>query len=181
MKTNNLGLLALRVGVGGTLVAHGLQKLRGREGATQAFGHMGFPNPEQAFAAATACEIGGGTMLALGLATPAAAGAAIGAMGVAVDVHRPNGFFAQGGGYEFPLTLGVAAGGLALTGPGACSLDHLLGHRLSKPWMALAALAAGIVGSVLVSRQRQSAPADPDMDVAAEGGVDQELPISAVS
>ncbi len=51
-------------------------------------------------------------------------------MGVAIaKVHGPKGFFVQDGGYEYNLVLIVAAVALALTGPGALSLDHLLGLR----------------------------------------------------
>ena len=39
----------------------------------------------------------------------------------AVSAHLPRGFFAQNGGYEYPLILGVAGLTLAFTGPGAIS------------------------------------------------------------
>lgn len=169
MRTKNLGLLVLRAGVGGALIAHGMQKLRGREGATQGFGHLGFPKPSTAVTAATACEIGGGSLLALGLATPVGAGAALGAMGVASDVHRPNGFFASGGGFELPLNLGVGAAALALTGPGACSIDHLLGHRLNRTWMGVTAIVAGLAGAAVVARTRHTEPAPaPDVDLVED-------------
>jgi putative oxidoreductase len=158
MTTRNIGLLALRAGVGGALVAHGVQKLRNRDGATAGFRAMGFPEPAKAVTAATACEVGGGALLVAGLATPAAAGAAIGAMGVASDVGRANGFFNQDGGFEYTMNLAVAAGAIALAGPGACSVDHLLGYRLARPWMAVTAIVAGIAGAVAVARTRRSAP-----------------------
>src|ERR1035438_5551340 len=70
-------------------------------------------------------EAGGGALLALGLATPAAGAAVAGTMGVAASMHAPKGFFAAEGGLEYPALLGVAAGALALTGPGQLSVDRL--------------------------------------------------------
>jgi len=40
--------------------------------------------------------------------------------------HGKNGFYGQGG-YEFPLLLGTVALALSLTGPGAISIDALVG------------------------------------------------------
>jgi putative oxidoreductase len=52
----------------------------------------------------------------------------LGTMTVAIaKVHGPKGFFLQNGGYEYNLVLIIAALTLALVGPGAFSLDHLLG------------------------------------------------------
>ena len=71
------------VGLGGALAAHGAQKLLGwfggpgREGAAAGFQAMGFPRHEEAVLAASACELGGGLLLATGLATPAASAAVI--------------------------------------------------------------------------------------------------------
>lgn len=156
MRMNDLGLLALRVGVGGTMAAHGAQKLRSREGAAATFQALGFPRHEQAALAAAGTEIAGGALLATGLATPAAAAAVIGSMRTAVDVHKDNGFFAQSGGFELPAAYGLVAGALAFTGPGRLSLDHLLRDRLAKPWMAIVGLAAGFAGGTLMARARRA-------------------------
>ncbi|EST23776.1 hypothetical protein M878_32655, partial [Streptomyces roseochromogenus subsp. oscitans DS 12.976] len=61
-------------------------------------------------------------------------------MAGAAAVHLPNGFFAQAGGYEYAATLGLAAAGLAITGPGRLSLDHALSHVFDRGWMVPAAL-----------------------------------------
>ncbi len=71
-------------------------------------------------------------------------------MAGAAAVHTPNGFFNQGGGYEYAATLGLTAAGLAVTGPGRLSLDHLLGHAVNRGWMIPAAFAATAAGTVLV-------------------------------
>ena len=64
--------------------------------------------------------------------------AAWGAMLVAAEVHRPQGFAAQSGGNEYPITLGVAAAALALTGPGRFSVDHVLGDQIELAKLDLA-------------------------------------------
>jgi len=49
-------------------------------------------------------------------------------MAVAVaKVHLPNGFFAAKGGMELPLSFGVMALVILLTGPGSLSVDRATG------------------------------------------------------
>lgn len=144
----DLGLLLLRLGTGGVLAAHGTQKLfgwfggGGIEGTGQFMESIGYAPGKVSATAAGLAETGGGLLLALGLATPAAGAAAAGAMAGASAVHAPNGFFNQEGGFEYAASLGLTAAGLAVTGPGRLSLDHLLGHAADRSWMVPAALAA---------------------------------------
>jgi len=156
LDRRDLGLLLLRAGTGGVLVAHGAQKLfgwfggHGLEGTGAFFESIGYkPGKRNALVAGLA-EAGGGALLALGLATPAAGSAAAGAMAGASAVHAPNGFFSQGGGYEYPAFLGMTAAAIAVTGPGRYSVDHAIGHSLNRAWMVPAALAGTAVG-VLVT------------------------------
>lgn len=158
----DLGLLLLRLGTGGVLAAHGAQKLfgwfggHGLEGTGQFMESVGYAPGKESAAAAGLAEAGGGTLLALGLATPAAGAAAAGAMAGAASVHAPNGFFAQGGGYEYAATLGLTAAGLAVTGPGRLSLDHALGHAVNRGWMVPAAFAAtGLVTALVVGARNR--------------------------
>ncbi len=152
----DLGLLLLRLGAGGVLAAHGAQKLfgwfggHGIEGTGQFMESVGYAPGRASATAAGLAETGGGALLALGLATPAAGAAAAGAMAGAAAVHTPNGFFNQGGGYEYAATLGLTAAGLAVTGPGRYSLDHALGHAVNRGWMIPAAFAAAAAGTALV-------------------------------
>ena len=127
----------------------------GPEGAAGMFETMGFSRNREAATAAAVCETAGGSLLALGLATPAAGAAIAGTMRVASDVSKKNGFFAANGGFEFPFNLGLAAAALALTGPGRLSVDQLLGHRLARPWMAFVGLAAAAVAGTAIARTRQ--------------------------
>ncbi|MFD5451362.1 DoxX family protein [Streptomyces sp. NPDC003470] len=152
----DLGLLLLRLGTGGVLAAHGAQKLLGwfggggLEGTGKAMESMGYTPGRASATAAGLAEAGGGVLLALGLATPAAGAAAAGAMTGAAAVHAPNGFFAQAGGYEYAASLGLTAAGLAVTGPGRLSVDHALGHAVNRNWMVPAAFAATAAATAVV-------------------------------
>ncbi|MFF2655184.1 DoxX family protein [Streptomyces sp. NPDC058045] len=166
----DLGLLALRIGTGAVLAAHGAQKLGGWfggggiEGTTAAMEAMGFHPPKHSAVAAGLGEAGGGVLLALGLATPAAGAAAAGAMAGAVAVHAPSGFFVQRGGYEYPAFLGFTAAAIGLAGPGRFSLDHATGHVLNRPWtVALAFTGSALAAAAVVGRRAKGRPTvDPD-------------------
>lgn len=166
MKTTDVGLFVLRIGVGGTLVAHGAQKLfgafggHGLAGTAAYFDSIGFrPGRRNALMAGLG-EAGGGTLLALGLATPAAGAAVAGTMAVASTMHTSNGFFAQDGGFEFPAVLGWVGAALAVGGPGQMSLDAAMDHRLGRPWMRAVALAAVPLAVASVVRARREALAE---------------------
>ncbi|MBD9727907.1 MULTISPECIES: DoxX family membrane protein [Streptomyces] len=158
----DLGLLLLRLGTGGVLAAHGTQKLfgwfggHGIEGTGAFMESVGYAPGKASATAAGLAETGGGALLALGLATPAAGAAAAGAMGGAAAIHAPNGFFNAEGGYEYAATLGLAAAGLAVAGPGRLSLDHALRHVVDRGWMVPVALAGtAAVTAVVVGLRNQ--------------------------
>ena len=128
-----LALLALRVSIGAMIMAHGLNKFFGGgriPGTARWFESIGMrPGRLNALAAATT-EVGCGTLLVLGLATPLAAAALIAVMLVAiVTVHRTNGFFVfrPGQGIEYCLLVAIVAAVVGALGPGRWSLDHALG------------------------------------------------------
>jgi putative oxidoreductase len=168
MSARDLGLLALRVGVGGAVLAHGAQKLFGwfggagleRTGAT--FERLGFRPGKQHALAAGLGEAAGGTLLAVGLGSAGAGAAVAGTMIVASSMHVDKGFFNGKGGFEYPAVLGWIAAALALTGPGALSLDHVLGHRLNRSWMRNLALAATApIALAVIARRRRMVAAIP--------------------
>ncbi len=133
----DLGLLALRVALGLVFLGHGAQKAFGAFGGPGFAGAAGFFDslglrPARFWAAtAAAAELLAGTLLVLGLLTPVAAVLVFATMAVAIaKVHGPKGFFVQNGGFEYNLVLVVAALAVAAAGPGAYSLDRLLGLGL---------------------------------------------------
>jgi len=165
----DLGILIIRVLFGVALAAHGAQKLfgwfggYGLKGTGGFFEQLGF-RPGVPFAAAAGLsEFGGGVLLALGLFTPFGGAAVLSAMLVAiVSVHLKNGFFAMGNGFELPFLYAVAAVALAFTGPGAFSLDALLGlTSLYQPYLEVGVLILSIIGSAVTLGSRRPAPVQP--------------------
>jgi putative oxidoreductase len=126
------GLTVLRVVVGVVFLMHGWQKMFGFKipGVTGFMTSLGIPMPGFFAVVVTLVELLGGIALILGVATRVAAVLLAINMTVAIlKVHLPHGFFTQGGGFEFPLTLLAANICLALAGPGSLSVDNLLATK----------------------------------------------------
>ena len=168
MDARDVGLLLLRLGVGGTLFAHGTQKLfgwfggHGLSGTAGAMDAMGFRPGRPSAIAAGLGEAGGGSLILLGLATPLAGAAAAGTMATAGSVHAENGFFNTNGGFELPAVLGLSAASLAVAGAGRYSLDELTGRRFAHPALAIGGLAASLTSSALLVRRRLRTRRQPD-------------------
>lgn len=150
------GLLLLRLALGLTVAAHGVQKLfgwfggGGLEGTGQFFEMSGYPAGETMALVAGLSETLGGLALALGLLTPLAGAAVFGTMINALAVKWGGGFFAPQG-VEYELLLAVGAAGLALTGPGRLAVDRFLpGLRAHRLGYGVAAVALGAVSAGLV-------------------------------
>jgi putative oxidoreductase len=159
-----LARLLLRSVIGGLFVGHGTQKLfgwfggGGLDATGEGFEKIGLaPGRRNALAAGLA-ESGGGTLLALGLATPLAATVLVSVMLTAIrTVHWQNGPWATNGGYEYNLVLISALLGLVEVGPGRWSVDRALGmERCGLVWAA-AALAGGTAGSLAATAAGQPA------------------------
>ena len=175
-----IGRLLLRLTVGGFFFGHGTQKLfgwfggHGIDATSNMFESLGMrPGRRNAIAAGTA-EAVGGAALAAGLATPLAAGAITSVMLTAINrVHLKNGPWVSNGGYEYNVVLIAAVLALADVGPGALSLDHVLGSERSGPGAALAAAAIGVAGAVgahQLANAYPEPPAPPEPPAASTDG-----------
>lgn len=162
----DIALLLIRVAVGATLAAHGAQKLVGWFGGHGLAGTAGFLEslgfrPGRPYAwLLGAAELVGGLALALGLLTPIAAAVVAAVMvGAIAAVHKDKGFFAQAGGYEYPLVLAVAALATAFAGAGEYSLDHVFGWSLSgEEWGITAVIISLALGVAAVASRSLRLP-----------------------
>jgi putative oxidoreductase len=124
------GTLLLRLALGALFIAHGLLKLLVFKPAGTAayFRSLGLPGFVGYLT--MAAELGGGTLLILGVATSLVALALVPLiLGTIVLVHGSKGwpFNSAGGGWEFPAFWAVALVVQAMLGSGAYSLGHALG------------------------------------------------------
>ena len=144
----DLGLLLVRLALGPMLLVHGWNKVAGPgglRGTTRWFDGLGLRPAWLHARVAAATELAGGLLVTLGLLTGLSATAFVGLMTVAtLTDHRGKGYFVFKGGWEYTLLVGMVAVGLAAAGPGAWSLDGLLGLNLAGTAWAAAALAGGV-------------------------------------
>ncbi|CAN5864359.1 DoxX family protein [soil metagenome] len=126
------GILILRVVVGLVFMVHGGQKLfmMGIDGTAGFFGSLGVPLPQVAALVVIAVELVGGLALLIGIGTRyVAALLAVDMLVAMATVHLPNGFFVDGGGVEFVLTLLAVTLFFTLSGAGPLALDARLSNR----------------------------------------------------
>jgi len=159
------GLLLLRVVVGGTMAAHGVQKLfgwfdgPGLDGVKGMLGNFGFRFPA-VMALGLALTECSGLLVALGFLTPLAAlGIVVVMLNAIALVHFKNGFWNGKGGYEFNLVLLTVAAAVTATGPGRFSVDRALhwDDNLSGVWWGVGVLGAAILissATVILGRRR---------------------------
>lgn len=164
-----VGLLLLRLLLAALLAGHACQKTlgwfrgQGLAGTAATFEAWGFRPGRPHVLMATACELTGGLLLALGLLTPLGSAVVIGTMIVAASANFKNGLWAHLGGYEVPFVYGAIAFVIAVTGPGAWSLDAAAGlGGLSGIDYALGAAALGVLAALPpLLRRRQALRRQP--------------------
>ena len=129
-----LAVLILRLFLGFAFTMHGSQKLLGAfggGGVSGVAGMMGKLGIEPSLLWAwvvSITEFVGGVCLFFGFLTRFwAAGLVIDMAVAVVKVHLVNGFFVGKNGVELPLTFGVIALAIVLTGPGSLSMDRAIG------------------------------------------------------
>jgi len=129
-----LAVLILRLFLGFAFMMHGSQKLLGAfggggvSGVAGMLGKLGI-EPSHLWAwVVSITEFVGGVCLFFGFLTRFWAAGLVIDMAVAiVKVNLVNGFFAGKNGVELPLTFGVIALVILLTGPGSMSIDRAIG------------------------------------------------------
>jgi putative oxidoreductase len=151
---SDVGLLLIRLVIGGTLIMHGWNHWFGGgkiPGTARWFDGLGLrPGVVHAWASVLT-ELGAGVLLLLGLLTPLGCAGAIGPMAVAgIAAHRRNGFFVFRDGFEYVLMIAVVSTALAAIGPGRVSLDHAAGINFAGTAGVLTALIAGLGGAALL-------------------------------
>lgn len=162
----DVGLLIVRLAVGGVMFFHGTEKLlgwwggEGLDGAARFFGRQGYRPPRLIAAVAGLTETTAGLLLAAGLLTPLAALMLVGTFVNIVILHLPNGLSRRNNGFEYELVLLAATCAIAFTGPGSIAVDDLLGLGFSGPLWGGALVAAGILSGIAVSATRSRAAAE---------------------
>jgi putative oxidoreductase len=156
----DIGLLLLRLAVGGTFFAHGMQKVFGMwggpgiDGFARSLERFGFQQATTLSLVTGITELVAGAFVALGVLTPLAAAGLLAIKICAVALKFGNGFFiasaAGANAVELDVVLGLAAAALVLTGPGRIAVDNgRTWHRRPASWGVLA-LVIGITAAVLV-------------------------------
>jgi putative oxidoreductase len=153
----DLALFALRLVVGLLFMGHGSQKLfgwfggGGPQGTAGYFGTLGLQPARPLAVMAGLSEFTGGLLLALGLLSPLAALLIAAVMFTAIlSVHWPRVWVSEGG-LEYPLVNVAVVFASVTAGPGAWSLDAVVG--LPEAWGALwaaGALALAMTGAAAV-------------------------------
>ena len=183
----HFGRLILRGVVGPLFVGHGTQKLfgwfdgHGPDATGGFFESLGLRPGKRHATAAGLAETAGGALLTLGALTPVAQAMLTGTMVTAIrKVHAQNGPWVTQNGFEYNLTLIALTAALTETGPGRPSVDSaLFGDGLKGKGWAVAALAAGVAGSYLVTERlvepaAEPAPQEGHADVPGDPALEQQ-------
>ncbi|GAA1772179.1 DoxX family protein [Streptomonospora arabica] len=156
------GLLLLRIALAALLLGHAGQKSlgwfrgSGLEGTASMFHNLGFRPARTMVVAASLSETAGAALVLLGAATPLGAAVVVGTMTVAAAANADKGLWAHHGGYEVALVYALIGAALGFTGPGAYSVDALLGQARPAAWVGAGAVALGLVAAAPVLLRRRA-------------------------
>ena len=162
----SIGLLLLRLALGGALVVQGAAKLtrNGRRGTAAFFADVGLVPALPLAVVAGLTELFAGALLVAGLGTVLASAAAVGVLGTAAVINSRNGYWNNVGGFEYPVVAALGSATLAFTGAGAASLDDAFGWATPSTGTAVSAVLLGVVAAVpllaLRARRVPGAPTD---------------------
>lgn len=155
MDAVDLVSLAARLWMGTVMLAHGWNHGRNLEGTASWFAKVGFRQPMLNARLSFLNELAIGAAVIAGLLTSVALAGLVATMVVAFwSIHRFAGFFVfhrPDEGYEYVATLAMLALVIATVGPGAYSLDSVIGIDMSG------ALGAAIIGLGVVAGAAQLA------------------------
>lgn len=150
MEQIDIVLLILRVWAATIIIAHGVNHARSLEGTANWFAKVGFRQPKLNARLSAYNEIAIGLGLLLGLLTAVAAAGLAATMFVAFwSIHRFAGFFVfhrPDEGYEYVATVTVITLALAIAGPGAVSVDAVIGiEDALDGWVGFGIFVTGLV------------------------------------
>ena len=166
-RFHDAALLLARGVVGGSIAAHGAQKLfgwfggPGPQGAANMMGSLGFQPQEKMAQLASMTEIGAGVLIATGAGGPLGPMMLMSVMGVAVgSVHWKNGYFNQNQGFELNTMYALVALLLAVEDHGRFSVDAATGVRKKmNPGIGWLSLVGGLgAAAYMLSRRQPPAP-----------------------
>lgn len=150
MTPVDLIVLLLRLWVGTVMLRHGRNHAKSIEGTAGWFRSVGFRQAELNAKLSAAGEVAMAGALYAGFLVPFAAAGVIATMLVAFwSIHRFAGFFVfarPDEGYEYVVTLALAAATMAVLGAGPVSVDGALGIADDLDgWVGATIAAAGLV------------------------------------
>ncbi|MCE6999655.1 DoxX family protein [Saccharothrix sp. S26] len=156
----DIGLLVLRLALGGAFVVHGLQKVFGLfggpgiDGFAQYLQSAGFREARILAWVTGVTELGGGALLVLGLFTPLAAAGVLGVMANVIALKYRGGFFAPEG-VELEVAYAAMAFAALFAGPGRAALDYNRGwfrHPLLSGFLCLLLTTGATAATLYVFR-----------------------------
>lgn len=157
----DLGLLIVRLLIGGLFIGHGTGKLfgwwgeGGVKGTGKFFESVGYKPGEKLAIMAGILETGAGVLLILGFLIPLAAAIIIGDMMNAAWVKSAAGFWVADQGYEYEFVLIFLVLALTFTGAGAYALDRNREWFRSRAGGVVVAVVLGLISGIVLLMVRQ--------------------------